>query len=86
MKTNIKELKNIKKMYFGLQCGEDKWHDIIVFEPYTNEIVGYISRDSTGFKYQCNINYKGYVKKLATRCNFIKALSLIGAEYYKLTI
>ena len=86
MKTNIDELKNITKMYFGLRYGEDKRHDIVVFESNTNEFVGYISRNSRGIKYQCDINYKGYVKKLATRCNFINALSLIGAEYYKLTI
>ena len=86
MKTNIDELKNITKMYFGLRYGEDKRHDIVVFESNTNEFVGYISRNSMGIKYQCDINYKGHVKKLATRCNFISALSLIGAEYYKLTI
>ena len=86
MKTNIDELKNITKMYFGLRYGEDKRHNIVVFEPNTNEFVGYIRKNSTGVKYQCNIKYKGYVKKPATRCDFFKALSLIGAEYYKLTI
>ena len=86
MKTNIDELKNITKMYFGLRYGEDKWHDIVVFESNTNEFVGYIRKNNTGSKYQCNIKYKGYDKKLATRCDFISALSLIGAEYYKLSI
>lgn len=84
MKVKIDELKNITKMYYGLRYGEDKWCDIEVFEPDTNEFVGFIHKDSTGFKYQCNINYKGVVKKLATRCNFITALNLIGKEYNSL--
>ena len=86
MKANIDKLENITKMYFGLRYGEDKRHDIVVFESNTNEFVGCIRKNNTGFKYQCNIKYKGYDKKLATRCNFINALSLVGAEYYKLTI
>lgn len=81
----VENLKNIERINEKLSCGENEWHDIEVFEAETSEFVGYIHKDSTGFKMQCSINYKGYVKKLATRCNFSTAVSLINAEYKNLT-
>lgn len=82
----VENLKNVERINEKLSYGENEWRDIEVFETETSEFVGFIHRDSTGFKLQCNINYKGYAKKLATRCNFNTALRLINAEYKKLTV
>lgn len=79
----IMNLKNVEHLNKWLSYGENEWNDIEVFETETKEFVGYIHKDSTGFKMQCNINYKGYVKKLATRCNINTAFNLLINEYKK---